>query len=113
MKTTAKKSAILCILFMAGQLAISQGYGQQLDTLKTKVQESQTKNSNKEQNIKNNGNINSGNGKGIQTVKRVRSSRPDMSKARGARPPSIIRPSGSGVPRGVGRPAGVGRKGGR
>jgi len=32
-------------------------------------------------------------------IKRVRSARPDMSKARGARPPQIVRPSGSGVPK--------------
>jgi len=46
-------------------------------------------------------------------VKTVRSSRPDMSKARGARPPVIVRPGGSGIPKGVGKPAGVGKKGGR
>ena len=46
--------------------------------------------------IKNNGN-----------VKQVRSARPDMSRINGARPPSIVRPSGSGIPRGVGRPGGA------
>ena len=30
-----------------------------------------------------------------------------------ARPPMIVRPSGSGVPKGVGKPGGAGRKGGR
>jgi hypothetical protein len=48
-----------------------------------------------------------------QAVKRVNGARPDMSKARGARPPSIVRPSGSGVPRGIGKPGGVGKRGGR
>lgn len=40
-------------------------------------------------------------------IKQVKSARPDMSKARGARPPSIERPSGSRIPRGVGRPGGA------
>jgi Sec-independent protein translocase protein TatA len=48
-----------------------------------------------------------------KAVKQVRGSRPDMSKAKGARPPMIVRPSGSGVPKGVGKPGGAGRKGGR
>jgi hypothetical protein len=41
-------------------------------------------------------------------VKQVRSARPDMSKARGARPGSVVRPSGSRIPKGVGRPRGAG-----
>ncbi len=50
---------------------------------------------------------------GIQTAKQVRGSRPDMSKSRGARPPIIVRPSGSGIPKGAGKPGGAGYKGGR
>jgi hypothetical protein len=41
------------------------------------------------------------------SVKQVKSARPDMSKTRGARPPDIVRPSGSRIPKGVGRPAGA------
>ena len=52
---------------------------------------------------------NSGNKKG--SVKQVKSARPDMSRSRGARPPDIVRPSGSRIPKGVGRPAGAGRRG--
>jgi hypothetical protein len=52
---------------------------------------------------------NSGNKKG--SVKQVKSARPDMSRSRGARPPDIVRPSGSRIPKGVGRPAGAGRHG--
>ena len=44
-------------------------------------------------------------------VKQVKSARPDMSKSKGARPPDIVRPSGSRIPKGVGRPAGAGRHG--
>ena len=40
-------------------------------------------------------------------IKKVNSARPDWSKARGARPPSVERPSGSRVPKGVGRPGGA------
>jgi len=47
------------------------------------------------------------------SVKRIRGGRPDWSRARGARPPSVVRPSGSGMPKGVGKPGGAGRKGGR
>lgn len=46
-------------------------------------------------------------------VKQIKGGRPDMSRARGARPPSVVRPSGSGIPKGVGKPGGVGHKGGR
>jgi hypothetical protein len=52
-------------------------------------------------------------GNTVQTAKQVRSSRPDMSKARGARPPLIIRPTGAGMPKGAGKPGGAGRHGGR
>jgi Ni/Co efflux regulator RcnB len=45
------------------------------------------------------------------SVKQVKSERPDMSKSRGARPPNIVRPSGSRIPKGVGRPAGAFRHG--
>lgn len=55
----------------------------------------------------------SGNGASGSQVKQVKGARPDMSKARGARPPEITRPSGSAVPRGIGKPAGAGRRGGR
>ncbi len=40
-------------------------------------------------------------------VKQVNSARPDWSKARGARPASVERPSGSRIPKGVGRPGGT------
>jgi hypothetical protein len=40
-------------------------------------------------------------------VKKVQSARPDWSKARGARPPSVERPSGSRIPKGAGKPGGA------
>ncbi len=48
-----------------------------------------------------------------EPVKRINGARPDLSQMRGARPPAIIRPSGSLIPRGVGRPGGALRPGGR
>ena len=73
------------------------------DTLSSKEQKSKERDSKKQ-------NRADGNTKGI---KQVRSARPDMSKARGARPPFVTRPSGSGIPKGAGRPGGVKGPGGR
>lgn len=41
------------------------------------------------------------------SVKKVKGSNPDMSKAKGARPPYIVRPSGSATPKGAGKPGGA------
>ena len=41
------------------------------------------------------------------SVKKVKGSNPDMSKAKGARPPYIVRPSGSAIPKGAGKPGGA------
>ena len=44
---------------------------------------------------------------GSTKVKEVKGSNPDMSKAKGARPPYIVRPSGAGMPKGAGKPGGA------
>ena len=54
---------------------------------------------------------NSQNGVATQNIKQIKGARPDMSRARGARPPNIVRPAGSGIPRGIGKPGGVGNRG--
>jgi hypothetical protein len=46
-------------------------------------------------------------------IKKVKGSNIDMSKARGARPPYITRPSGSSMPKGAGKPGGATRAGRR
>lgn len=51
--------------------------------------------------------------KQIKNVKKVKDSSPDLTKKRGARPPSISRPSGNAMPKGAGKPAGVIRPGRR
>jgi len=85
----------------------------QVDTLQSQVQKNQSVSQSNLQKNKTQGNAQKSQGNGIQSVKRVRSGRPDMTKARGARPPLIVRPSGSGIPKGVGKPGGAGRKVGR
>jgi hypothetical protein len=104
----------ICLLMLfAGHKGFAQSNTRQIDTLKLKEQKSQSAGNGNEQNAKGNGNNQNGNRYGYETAKRVRSGRPDMTRARGARPPSIVRPSGSGIPKGVGKPGGAGRKGGR
>lgn len=47
--------------------------------------------------------------KDVKTAKpkQVKASRPVLSQTKGARPPTIIRPSGSGIPKGTGNPGGA------
>ena len=100
-------------MLFAGHQGIAQANMRQVDSLKLTGQNSQSAGDGNEQNAKGNGNNQPGNRYGNQAAKRVRSGRPDMTRARGARPPTIVRPSGSGIPKGVGKPGGAGRKGGR
>jgi hypothetical protein len=105
---------IICVLmFFAGHKGFAQSNTQQIDSMKLKEQTRNSAGNGNGQNAQGNGSNQTGNRYGAQTAKRVRSGRPDMTRARGARPPSIVRPSGSGIPKGVGKPDGAGRKGGR
>jgi len=102
-------------LLLAGKNCFAQSVPVQSDTLRLRTQDrgqadaSQTGNDNAQKRNQNRKDENKGPAKG---VKQVKSARPDMSKAKGARP-NIVRPSGSGIPKGVGKPAGAGRPGGR
>jgi hypothetical protein len=114
MKTPSKTIAIVLLLLIAGFKGYSQTTIQKADSVQMKVQQEQTSVEADDQTAK--GNVNAqanGNNNAAGKVKQVRGRRPDMSKARGARPPMIVRPSGSGIPKGAGKPGGVGRKGGR
>lgn len=111
--------AILKILFtiIAALLINSKGTAQvipqQRDTVKVKT--AQTDPEKAGQDATGTNRMQNGTGEVKQAtreVKRIRNGRPDMTRAAGARPPSIVRPSGSGVPKGMGRPGGV-RRGGR
>jgi len=96
-----------------GLKGYSQVSTQKADSLKFKGRQEQTAVRRNENNGQGNtyGQVNKNNVS--QSVKRVKAGKPDMSKAKGARPPMIVRPLGSGIPKGVGKPGGVGRKGGR
>ena len=48
-----------------------------------------------------------GEGSSSSGVKKIQGARPDWSKARGARPASVERPSGSRIPKGAGKPGGA------
>jgi hypothetical protein len=124
MKKLYKILFFLLLMLLPARICLSQDVTLKSDTVKV----SQDKNSGsetaaQEQNMNqvqarnrqqgnNNGN-NSNAGNGNQQVKQVKGARPDMSKARGARPPSIVRQAGSGIPKGIGKPGGAGKKGGR
>ena len=122
------KSVLRIVLFFLFVLFAGKGYSQTAvqsgDTLRIRQQqrEQQNQQQKEQQQVRQGdqqaqaarGNANGqANGKAGKAVKQVRGSRPDMSKAKGARPPMIVRPSGSGVPKGVGKPGGAGRRGGR
>jgi predicted kinase len=104
---------IFVLMYFAGHEVFAQSGTQQIDSMKLKEQKRQSAGNGNGQNTQSNSNNQTGNRYGTQTAKRVKSGRPDMTRARGARPPSIVRPSGSGIPKGVGKPGGAGRKGGR
>ncbi len=116
MNRLVKLLFIVFLLFSPGRSLFSSGIFQQQDTLQVKTgnKESVSEGKNQqEKGIQGNQAKNAGNNNPSKTVKQIRGARPDMSKARGARPPQITRPSGSGVPRGMGKPGGAGRKPGR
>ena len=107
---------VILLLLFAGHICFAQDKSQQRDSLQLKVKKSESGGNLKEQGTKGNGNKQAGlawKNNPSQAVKQVKGARPDMSKARGARPPYIVRPSGSRIPKGIGRPAGAGRPGRR
>jgi hypothetical protein len=101
----------IAVLFFLPDLAcFSQVVTVQADTTKVTQLNSQSTENIKDQSQKENPGKQLGNDNNRTAnngIKQVKSARPDMSKARGARPPSIERQSGSRIPRGVGRPGGA------
>jgi hypothetical protein len=106
---------VLALLLFAGFKGYAQAVTQKVDSLqlRTREKEKQTLAERDGQNARGNAYGKAKNNNASQSVKQVKGRRPDMSKSKGARPPVIVRPSGSGIPKGVGKPGGVGRKGGR
>ena len=114
MKISDKIFFMILVFLFAGHTCLAQAGTLQKDTDKEKLKKTEPTGNAKEQNIKeyNNKQVEKvGNNAGSQTIKQVKSARPDMSKARGARPPDIVRPAGSRMPNGVGKPRGAGRPG--
>jgi len=107
---------VITLLIFTINVSFSQNLSQQADTLRANSTLSGSDKNLKDRTATETINRQTGaNGvsNGIQTARQVRGGHPDMSKARGARPPVIIRPSGSGIPKGAGKPGGAGRYGGR
>ncbi len=107
---------IIVLMIFAVKTSYSQNSSHQSDTLKPGSAVSQYDKDVKTQTAKGTETGQTGPdgmSNGIQTAKQIRGGRPDMSKARGARPPLVVRPSGSGIPKGAGKPGGAGRYGGR
>jgi hypothetical protein len=113
MKRSGKIILVFTLILFAGFKGYSQTVTQKIDSLRLRERQEQTSVNADEQNGKGNAYGQTNRNNATKSVKQVRGGRPDMSKAKGARPPMIVRPSGSGIPRGVGKPGGVGRKGGR
>jgi hypothetical protein len=114
MNKSGKIFLIVLLIIFAGRTGFAQVVYQQNDTLKVQVKRVESTGNNDDQNTKevnNNQQDNGNNNAGSQSIKRLKSARPDMSKARGARPPNIVRPTGSRIPNGIGRPAGAVRPG--
>lgn len=113
MKSSVKIVFIVVLMMFAGLKGYSQTVIQKVDSLRLREKQGQSAVDANQQNAKGNAYGQSTGNNAVKAIKQVRGGRPDMSKAKGARPPMIVRPSGSGIPKGVGKPGGVGRKGGR
>jgi hypothetical protein len=110
MNTLEKYIFVLGLFLFVCNTSFAQAESLQKDTLKIKVRKTESTGNVKGQNKKefDNKQIDKvNNNEGSQSVKQVKSTRPDLSKARGARPPDIVRPTGSRIPRGIGKPTGL------
>jgi hypothetical protein len=113
MNNILKIFLFVVLLIFIVERSFALGEVQQADTVKIKQKETGSsvkkdeKNSDSGKNKRKALDQNTGN----TGIKQVKGARPDMSKARGARPPDIERPSGSRIPKGVGRPGGAIRPG--
>lgn len=113
MEAKIKILFVILLILAAGLKGYSQTGTLTGDTLKTQNRQNQNAADQQGQAQKGNAYGQTVRNEGSKAVKQVKGSRPDLSRAKGARPPSIVRPSGSGVPKGIGKPGGAGKKGGR
>lgn len=113
-KWAGKRLIVLAASLISGYILYAQPGIRTADTLKPATQQRQEEmKDNRSASGMGNQQAQTARGQNSGNVKKIKSGRPDMSKARGARPPSVVRPSGPSIPKGVGKPGGVGRKGGR
>ncbi|OQB60507.1 MAG: hypothetical protein BWX96_02155 [Bacteroidetes bacterium ADurb.Bin145] len=88
---------IITLMILPFALSAAQDVSVKKDTLILKQgKESTVNNEKKTENVRKN-----------IAIKQVRSGNPDLSRARGARPQSVVRPAGSAIPKGIGRPGGA------
>jgi hypothetical protein len=116
MKIPGKILFIILPVLFTGFTSLAQVKSQQKDTLRVVVNNKESTGNEKRQDNKETKTQQSGkydNNAGSQEIKKLKTARPDMNKARGARPPDIVRPSGSRIPRGMGRPGGANMPGKR
>ena len=112
MKISVKVFFFILLFHYAVGTCIAQVVTVKGQTQEVKVKKTEQASDTKDEKIKDDYNNHAGNiDNKTGSVKQVKSARPDMSRSRGARPPDIVRPSGSRIPKGVGRPAGAGRRG--
>jgi hypothetical protein len=110
MKIFANIFFIIILSLIAGHRGIAQVKSVVADTMITGLKKTGSSENEKNQDIKNSDDKQpgkSGTNEGSSGIKHIKTARPDLSKVRGARPPDIIRPSGSRIPRGLGKPGGA------
>jgi hypothetical protein len=109
--TISRKIFFIATFSLTAATGTAQVTPSQEITREVKLNKTETRNDTRNTSVSKFDNQKQNSGDKIGSVKQVKSARPDMSKSRGARPPDIVRPSGSRIPKGVGRPAGAGRHG--
>lgn len=110
MKNLWKIFLMVVVLIFAGHTCLAQSSVAQVDTVKSNQNKVESSSASKNMNTRGDPNRLQGNNQqsgGTQAIKQVKGARPDMTKARGARPAYIERPAGSGIPRGIGKPGGA------
>lgn len=110
MKKTVKILFFVFFFLFSYHQSYSQTGAIQTDTIKSGQKKAESTVNSKDKDTKidiDKQKVNDQNSNSSQTIKQVKGARPDMSKARGARPAYIERPVGSGIPKGIGRPGGA------
>lgn len=116
MKYQGKIFFIVILFIFGGYTGFAQSSTMQNDSVKLNQNKTESSASSKDKDTKDHLNKQQGNNKnsgGTQAIKQVKGARPDMNKAKGARPADIERQAGSGIPKGIGKPGGAVKPGKR